>query len=272
MLADLLEGTGLTDTSGLVYHYTRASAALEGILESMTMRLTPVSDGNDPWESRTQAAGFHAEGEEGFPPDLFASLDRRVRRARRACFCRDDPDCPLDGLRRDYAKSCYGWARDRMWGQYADAHRGVCLWFNRDKLQQSAREALGLLGECIAAEVTYPDDDWPPKSQAIDMVALRDLGEEAYLRRQARWRFFEKRKDWEGEREYRILLLPAEGNPVAQVPIATSLVAIIIGHHFGRAYQPCIDAICERAKIKARRLLYSPHPHLTDCRNRSVTL
>lgn len=65
-------------------------------------------------------------------------------------------------------------------------------------------------------------------------------------------RYFTKRQDWAGEREWRMVLF--DDNPTgdhAFVKIADALAAIVVGHRFSDAYHPCVQAICKRQGIRA---------------------
>jgi len=147
MIGRMLRGT---DTSRLVYHYTRASTAIEFILHEMKLRLSPLRDTNDPNE---EAAPSDFRG--STPEGLSSDVDRMMERRMLACFSRDRPgtdyhsNAPLVG---------HGYARDRMWAQYADSHRGVCLFFDRATLESHFREQMEGRGIAKAGEVSYRDD------------------------------------------------------------------------------------------------------------------
>jgi Protein of unknown function (DUF2971) len=50
-----------------------------------------------------------------------------------------DAEPQADGERPPF---CFGWARARMWEQYAERYRGVCLVFDKERLTQRFAEAL----------------------------------------------------------------------------------------------------------------------------------
>jgi hypothetical protein len=245
--------------SELVFHYTRAATALEHILETMMLRLNSISDTNDPWESRRELTGFSARRRE--LPDFAAwdEIDRHVKRARVACFCREDGPASRDPTALDFPLPWVGWARDRMWAQYADGHRGLCLAFDRRMLIDSFNKALASRGERLAENVTYSDD---APSLSYDNDRLHEVGTEAYKaeyrRQHAHVRYLRKRKDWEGEREFRLVLLDdLDAGPDAHVPIDGALVYVMMGDRFPRGYLPCIDAVTRRLGVPAYQLVYS---------------
>jgi hypothetical protein len=252
------------ETSHLLYHYTKASTAIEHILASSTIRLAAIPDMNDPWEERSPSIGFTT----GYSlPDF--QLNEVVRRvlhgARAACFCQDDlPALKGKTWAQAVGSSAFGWARDRMWAQYADNHRGVCLCFDRTTLVSSFRESLAQRGKCIEGDVTYDDDD---AGTYIDYDEARKVGSEEYARRfredAAQEHYLRKRKDWEGEREFRIVLLDARPwSGHARVPIRDSLKAIIVGHRFSDAYRPCLEVLHRDLGIRTFKYMCKPPPHL----------
>ena len=67
-----------------------------------------------------------------------------------------------------------GWARDRMWAQYADNHKGICLHLDREVLIRNFREALEADGHCLTGNVVYSDMDDLPHLDADAMQLDRD--------------------------------------------------------------------------------------------------
>src|SRR6266511_1303654 len=153
-----MDGADAPPIDGLVFHYTKANTALEHILESMTIRLGPISQTHDPAEGRREYTGFSAV--DVGPPDFAAwdKVDEVAKRARVACFCRDGEHSSPDPYAFDFAPPWAGWARDRMWAQYADGHKGLCLAFDRRKLIDAFNAAVASRGDRIAQEIAYSDD------------------------------------------------------------------------------------------------------------------
>jgi hypothetical protein len=251
-----------SETDHLVYHYTKASTALDHILPDMRIRLGPIHDTNDPSEGRGPSVGVAPDGWLPRNPnavrDAFDAIANALRRARVACFCRDMPDAePVRAAM--FAHSSRGWARDRMWAQYADNHSGVCLCFHRENLLRSFRAELADDGPLLADAVTYTDA-YSTDHPRVDLA--ESLGPERYaltLRDgYAHIRYFTKRRDWAGEQEWRMVLLndrrPSE---YAFVSIASSLSAIVVGHRFTEGYRSQIENVCRGLRIPAYRMLYS---------------
>lgn len=157
----------------------------------------------------------------------------------------------------------FGYARPRMWEQYGDDHRGVCLCFQRDELLATLeREANG----------DYPAPAVPPGAYRHGAVVYRRTGpdqealtaplasitadpwrgasgDDAYdflvKHRDTLWGelLFAKLDDWEGEREYRwVMLRRDDPNPVF-VPYRTALKSIIVGEEFPDWAVPSLQAL-----------------------------
>jgi hypothetical protein len=258
-MADMLRAI---DTSGLVYHYTRASTALEFILHDMRLRLSPLRDTNDPGEEGhpSPVAGVAVDN-----PTLLSKLsfeiNDRMERRMLACFSRDRPG---KAYHRGLPLGHHGYARDRMWAQYADSHRGVCLFFDRSTLESSFRGQVANRGIALADDVSYRDQVAP----AVPRYE-KETEPTAWLERKveevARDRSFVKRLDWESEQEYRLLFIPdsvLERRPQETIDIRDALAAICVGHRFPEGLRPCIHEVCDREKINAFQLKYNGAPRI----------
>jgi len=238
----------------LLFHYA-SGEKLGMILKSETLWLSPYAETNDPRENREWVAQFTLPSTGGRPPekylgvneevarDAHAATDRLLRRgARLACFTKDRPKS--EGAAQG-ALFHRGWARARMWEQYADHHMGACLVF-------SCSDFIDLVDDQIphgdgdlfaAGSVRYVDRALSISLSWTDVV---DDGIEATLDRfqTERWTpndlYFTKNQDWESEREFRIvcsLWNVAETEEHKPLPIAygSSLRGIVLGEHFPEA-------------------------------------
>jgi hypothetical protein len=243
--------------SACIYHYTTAATALEYILPSMTIRLNPIQDTNDPADGRVSLAmvsrGSLADPQSDAWKAYYRTLDLVHGDHRLACFTVDSPDAVnVPGE----ASSEFGWARDRMWAQYAAGHRGVCLCFDRLKLEQNAKALEPTRGRVVCGRVSYTDSHRIPNLDVTrrkhdedeETVALR------YRTTHAQALYFTKRQDWAGEHEYRVLLLDAHGTEPALIDVRRVLTAIYVGSRFSDAYRPCIEDLCRRVRIPAYQL------------------
>lgn len=233
----------------LVFHYTSASTALEYILATEKLRLSPVGSTNDPGDAPPfpriigddlrgtleAAEGFHA-----------AAGDHKL-----ACFTRD-----LAGLEHGVIDSTRGWAKDRMWAQYAEQHRGVCIAFDRRHLEATAATLAAPPHKTVhVGNVTYDDAVQVPTWSGGPVTGGTTRDRFIEWEGQALSYYFAKRKDWAAESEYRILVLDysGEGRPYEMLPVAEAIKFIVVGAKFSPVYEPCIGAVCDKLQVPSYR-------------------
>lgn len=220
-----------------VYHYTSAATALDYILESRTLRFGEYTGTNDPKETKSwffdlitfenRDLGRYRQAE--VSKWLSAQLKSRTKMA---CFSTDSS--PLTGFHLDdiYQR---GYSKARMWAQYGDRHRGVCLVFDRAKLTARIKREFAH-SVILFGSVTYRDASLVRSIERhefnidVDLLQTKTPSEyvKAHLSRYARPLFFEKLLDWRDEAEWRVVIL-AEASGSLYLPIDDSLVAVVHG-------------------------------------------
>jgi hypothetical protein len=162
----------------------------------------------------------------------------------------------------DGTHDVYGsaWARPRLWEQYGDRHRGVCLLFRREVFERTVSTHFSALGVGVySEEVSYT----PGGYATSDGKTLRDPALfdpktarhalELHIHRHHRDFYFLKSDDWESEHEYRVVVFgqPAE---FAFYPCTSSLRAVIIGERFPAWQVPGAQAVCDQAQVPLVRV------------------
>jgi hypothetical protein len=216
-----------------LYHYT-GSTTLALILDSGSLRLGPYANTNDPRENREWLAsmGVNAEFEDIHGEVDYFSLARQLdaalrQRARLVCMTQDRP-------RESHMSTFHrGWARARMWSQYAEGHRGACLVFNRDCLDAAIRGAVGG-ATLLCRAVQYTDDFDSARGLHVSAEEILESGAQEVAKRiiaaQGEELFFEKNPDWATESEYRYV---AVGESVPEfVDVRSCLSGIVLGMDF----------------------------------------
>jgi len=229
--------TYISDATKYVYHYTRATTALDYILRDRTLQLSPYTATNDPKETKTWDFDLITFENRDLKPYKRSELskwlsDELKSRAKVVCFSMDRP--PLSG---EHMKDIYrrGYAKARMWAQYSDKHSGVCLVFDRERLLAAINRHFGQ-HSLMHGNVRYADAELVRGIEHhefnIDIDLYESLGAKAYvswhLQRHHRRLFFEKLVDWRDESEWRIVLLTEEATSL-YLPIDDSLVAVAHG-------------------------------------------
>jgi hypothetical protein len=233
---------GFRAADRFVYHYTGAAVARDYILKNRTLKLGSYTRTNDPKESKA------------WEFDLWTNQNRHLgnykmqelsswfsaalkANAKLACFSLDSS--PLSG---DHTRDILsrGFAKPRMWAQYAENHSGVCLVFDRSKLLEAVHSQLGALIH-FAGPVTYQNHylvrPLTAHEYSINIDQLETLGPQGYLQSHVRLHhkalFFEKLLDWRDEVEWRILVL-SDSDADLLVPIDDALVGIVHGASINR--------------------------------------
>jgi len=217
----------LNEKSKLIYHYTKWRAALKYIIPEKRLRISSYKKFNDPRETKT--FGFGAINKKNENLSIQSELKEKIgysdiirNGAKILCFCEDY-----------YTESDWwdGYNLPRMWAQYGDKHKGVCLEFDKDSF---INENAGLLN----SESTFYDSvNYTMRNEYlfIDHPLMDELGKRKYfdqLRRQNhKYLFFQKNWDWHTESEFRILHFANERQDV-YCSIKNSLKRIILGVDF----------------------------------------
>ena len=266
----LLESNVPRDENLFLFHYTTYSAAL-GILLSQQMRLGPLVNKNDPLEfenhrddGRVICNNPSDEDLDIIVNDYVNAVEEKERSVRFASFAMDMPfyNPPKDSQENCYNNLSKGWARSRMWAQYADNHKGVCLIFDKESLVKSFENAFDLC-ETYCKEVTYTNNLYPlQESLEQNCKSLLTSEKIDFL--------FQKCQDFRDEQEFRLLLINKdlkETNELVSFSITDSLCGIIPGVNFPKENELSLKKAVEycnpRIKWLPIRWNYGM-PHLAD--------
>lgn len=238
-------------TEQFLYHYTSLEAAIEKILYSGNMRLGPFKQTNDPRES--QDWGISGIGDLDDSGPLFQLLnlvneDRKMCKV--LCLTQDD----MEHNRLGYGRR--GFARSRMWAQYAVRHRGICLVFDARELDNEINKELGSKGKIYKGIVKYTDSmDEVKAASTFDLAEFQKDKIENIIRKHidkyASTLFFSKNRDWKDETEYRYVLYSEDSEPQF-IAINSSLKGIVLGVDFPKAYYPVITYFKEKYLLEVR--------------------
>lgn len=215
-------------------HYTTAAIAFEHIVPTGQLRMSPYHLMRDPAENKDLLPSAAVpRGQEHAEREYFAAI-RKLKeerdRVRLLSFTSDvsyEPRAKIFGC-------C--WARPRLWEQYADTHRGVCLVFERVLLAEAVQSDFGE-GQVSIGEVEYtPAGIWDSAAtflhnQLLLDMAARDNAMHDYLISRRQEFFFLKSDDWAAEHEVRVLLTHS-ADKYAYAKYGQALVGVVLGEHF----------------------------------------
>lgn len=161
--------------------------------------------------------------------DYISAVDEKMRSVRFASFAMDMPfyNPPKDSQENCYNNLSKGWARSRMWAQYADSHKGVCLIFDKENLVKSFKNAFDSC-DSYCKEVTYTNNLYPlQESLAQNCMSLLTSEKIDFL--------FQKCQDFRDEQEFRLLLVDKSlksPDELVSFSISDSLCGVIPGVRF----------------------------------------
>lgn len=237
-----------------LFHYTRLSAALEGILPKLQLRFSRFSSMRDPRESKWAfATVFMGEVPQAdqLTGTLWSTLHRAREDVRILSLTADDPR-PRNQL---YGR---GFARPRLWEHYAGNHVGVCLCLERSALERSVAEAIeGIGAKLVHAPVNYRDGEIALHASHFDLNQAQQRNPveviHDHMAKHAEELFFTKLTDWATESEYRFMTV-WQGTEELYVDISKALYLVILGFQVAREYAPSFYALCEPRGIPVAKV------------------
>ena len=200
-----------------------------------------MAETNDPRESKDwqfgqgTRTGFSEESE-----DEWVALEKETTLAKQYCkiICFSTDTAESEGMNVDHIWE-RGYCQPRMWAQYADNHRGVCLVFDRNELRACLEQSLLAGAPLFEGQVRYRNLSQAPSLAnnpfILDYDLLKSIGSEqtilAHIKHYWRELFFEKAIDWSQEREFRWLLWDREHDQHL-FPFGSALKGIVLGMSF----------------------------------------
>lgn len=256
------------NNDSIIYHYTKASTAINQILPNSKLRFSRLGDSGDPFEYKFWFLGGTAWGLEEELSKLIneahPEIDRlRQRDFRMISFCKNHEAKTSD----DNNVDLLGCAKSRMWSQYGEKHEGVCLALDKNLLLNKINELQ--IDTVYADHTTYKYTDMG-HARNLDGNAMQNIGVKNYclehVKKYHKEFFFIKNPDYQDENEFRIVVYSNTEEAELYVDIADSLLGIIIGDRFPDGYLPSLKYITEELNVKCRRLYwYHGKPHLVYC-------
>jgi hypothetical protein len=250
------------------FHYTKWKTASEHIIPSGKLRLSPYSQMRDPLEAMAPMLGAgvsYAPGDQEAAERMGRAHYEAEEEIGRLRSCTKVLSLTVDAewaatVPEPDRRFGMGWARARMWEQYAENHTGVCLVFAKDAfkaavlLQLQARSPTaragtvkyantGLAGSRASTILLSPDE--PGSQQA-----------RRHMEKHATEFLFMKLSDWESEHEYRFVE-PSETVEYSCVEFGDTLVGFMAGHNFAEDLEAEALALARHHNIEARQILWA---------------
>ncbi len=231
---DVFNSHEIVDSNTFLYHYTKFDTAINKIIENKTLMLNTFDRLNDPRESKEWGIGISnvQPGQNEINPfDLMEKINEELKfKWKILCMVQDVENSKYTAYEKVYYR---GYSHPRMWAQYADSHRGVCLIFDKEKLSKSIIQSLDEKGILYSDSVQY--NNFSPLERGIfqfdyNELTSRNLGDllDEHLKKYYQALFFLKKKDWKHENEWRWVFYDESKEPFF-VNYDDSLIGIIHG-------------------------------------------
>ena len=227
----------INDYGKYIYHYTKIKTCSDYILQDMTLQFGIFSRTNDPREFDTPPTVLSTSGKMGkrdfdFLNEYQHSLISGKNRFNVTCFCEDNEEIMGKENSVVFGK---GWARARMWAQYADSHKGVCIVFDKAKLIDEVTKQ--------ASEFRHGEIKYENRNPALESLLDIHIDEETELTLEIESKIidklyeslFYKFDDYRDENEFRVIV-KQEGENLFKLNIASSIHAVIFGAKSGLEY------------------------------------
>jgi len=198
----------------ILYHYTKASTAIDYILYNNQLKFNAALNSSDPVESSKADRAIlysnvdkeisHEKLKEG--NELARYLDELHDNFYMICFCKNKKNSSFSINKFNGNEELFGFTKPRMWDQYADKYSGVCIAFSKKKILSKNEN----LFQLITGNVKYKSfqDIYHLKYDDIQGDYLEQVGLPKYkkqLKKMIQKSFFLKHKDYSGENEFRIV-------------------------------------------------------------------
>lgn len=243
----------------IVCHYTKREVALEKIFQTGTIKLGKMENTNDPYEIEGWSlVNFDKSrfNDLKMEPDQNIDIDMDIRDIQRQTrlFC-----CTMDSkdpIYRNKATGSFGraFANPAVWAHYGENHKGICLVFDKFKLQTLLSNKFH---NCTYNEVTY--DLTEDTYESTITMPLGDNGHTVNAMEVFKSNLlpmhFKKHFYWKYESEFRIIVIN-ETNDNLEFPIKDCLKGIIISLNFQYCYLPSIKECAKRFKTDLFRIEY----------------
>jgi Protein of unknown function (DUF2971) len=251
-----------------VYRYRTHERAIQE-LKTRKIRMSPFAELNDPKESNNWRFDLaSSDSRQGFDPNVEREIEESGTvfakgHAKVLCVTLDDASAVGMGVENIWGR---GFSRPRMWQQYGENYRGVCMIFDRvalDRIVQAARPEGPVL---MAGRVIYgntprvfrlslADHPFMLDYDSVVAAGLQQAVFEHVIRHRDRL-FFEKAIDWQSEKERRWVIWDNTHSELF-LDIGDALKGVIVGSEFSNdvALQEEFQDLCASDKI----LVYQLH-------------
>lgn len=245
----------------LVYHYTKLETSLEKILPNLCLRMSPLRYVNDPKENKEKNISFQYTSGTSRLSTLEIGRYQRIMNqilldnSRMLCFSED-----VDRKRNWNSINLYdrGFYKLRMWAQYADNHRGVCLGINPEKFLEDfntlncVKKYRGSVNYTNSTRGLFRSTNFYSNNIKDEDFQNHFINE--HIKEHRKILYFTKASDWKDENEYRYVGIMEDSTNDVLINISNSIECIFLGIDFPSVYIESLKKLIEDKDIKLYKL------------------
>lgn len=248
----------LSGNNEYLYHYTKSSTVINHIFNKKTLMLSSFTKVNDPREYKDWDFITLVPASLNFTLQEYDQRSKEVsdflkQNAKMICFCADKAEAV--GKWMPDAMFYRGYSKPTMWHHYADQHKGVCLVFEKSKLENAFKKHLKT-ERLYSGKVTYSNEGSLPKLSNdpffIDLIYENNVGMNSiiddHLKRWLNILFFRKLSDWQTEDEFRFVYLDIDQEDLF-VNFGDALICVLLGEAISNDEASLIEGYCRKNKV-----------------------
>lgn len=201
----------------IIYHYTKISTAVEHILYENRLKFSSVLNSIDPIERERFNLGRECNSNNS-SNNIFLETEKDAQaveeqieflleQVKIICFCENSKLEKIGPGYRPFTKDKYGFLKPRMWDQYGDKYKGVCLALSKKAVLENPNID-------FSQKVKYVGyDKIELNFSHINLNSLLNIGKEKYFANVSKGiiqTFFQKHKDYRDEKEFRLIRKTSE--------------------------------------------------------------
>jgi hypothetical protein len=217
----------------IIFHYTKASTAVEHILFENRLKFSSVLNSIDPIERERFNLGREYFGTD-YSNNIFSETEKDAQtveeqienllgQIKMICFCENSTPEKIGNARKIFKKDDYGFLKPRMRDQYGDKYKGVCLALSKETILANSKID-------FSEKVKYVEyDKIALNFSHINLNSLINIGKEKYFENVSEGiikTFFQKHRDYRDEKEFR--LIKKTSNEIEFIDITKAIRCIII--------------------------------------------
>ncbi|MEX1013536.1 MAG: DUF2971 domain-containing protein [Candidatus Paceibacterota bacterium] len=207
----------------LVAHYTKREIVVENILPDFKLKFSSLNNSNDPAEYILKITSAFLN-EDFNPEEVFKELDKYlVNNIYTFCTCLSHKE------NKNLKISLSSFGKPKMWAHYGQNHEGICLVFNKKRLNHEIRESLNK--EIWSKEIDYSEKEISISKKSPYSISIINKNKKEEILKHLDDHYeellFRKKKDWESEKEFRWAFFEKE--EISLIEFKDSLVAVVLG-------------------------------------------